>query len=61
MPEAALARELDIPYATLAVVANWAAGKGDSGDTIHLDVASDVFRTAMGRVLKVLECMSGQD
>lgn len=29
MPEAALARELEIPYACLAVVANWAAGKTD--------------------------------
>jgi len=27
MPEAALARELDIPYACCAVIANWAAGK----------------------------------
>ncbi len=27
MPEAALARELDLRYATCAVVANWAAGK----------------------------------
>jgi 5'-methylthioadenosine phosphorylase/5'-methylthioinosine phosphorylase len=27
MPEAALARELDIDYAAVAVVANWAAGK----------------------------------
>ena len=26
MPEAALARELELPYATCAVVANWAAG-----------------------------------
>lgn len=30
MPEAALARELDLPYAAVAVVANWAAGR-DSG------------------------------
>jgi 5'-methylthioinosine phosphorylase len=30
MPEAALARELEIEYACLAVVANWAAGIGDS-------------------------------
>lgn len=29
MPEAALARELDIDYAALGVVANWAAGKSD--------------------------------
>ncbi len=27
MPEAALARELNVEYATIAVVANWAAGK----------------------------------
>jgi len=27
MPEAALARELEIPYVCLAVIANWAAGK----------------------------------
>ena len=57
MPEAALARELDIPYATLAVVANWAAGKGDSSNHIHLDVASDVFREAMGKVRRILACM----
>lgn len=30
MPEAALARELGIDYACLALVANWAAGCGDS-------------------------------
>jgi len=29
MPEAALARELDLCYATCAVVANWAAGRGE--------------------------------
>lgn len=28
MPEAALARELDLAYASCAVVANWAAGRG---------------------------------
>ncbi|WP_455365716.1 S-methyl-5'-thioinosine phosphorylase [Kaarinaea lacus] len=28
MPEAALARELELDYATCAVVANWAAGRG---------------------------------
>lgn len=30
MPEAALARELDICYACCAVVANWAAGRGET-------------------------------
>ncbi len=29
MPEAALARELELNYAACAVVANWAAGRGD--------------------------------
>ena len=29
MPEAALARELDIEYVCIALVANWAAGCGD--------------------------------
>lgn len=36
MPEAALARELDLDYACLSPVANWAAGAGD-GATITLD------------------------
>ena len=29
MPEAALAREMNLCYASCSVVANWAAGKGD--------------------------------
>ena len=36
MPEATLARELDLEYACLALVANWAAGCGDEGE-ISLD------------------------
>lgn len=34
MPEAALARELDVPYACIAVVVNPAAGKGDNAITM---------------------------
>ncbi len=34
MPEAALARELQIPYGVLGVVANYAAGLGDSRESI---------------------------
>lgn len=34
MPEAALARELGINYASVAVVANWAAGKSDGEITM---------------------------
>ena len=36
MPEAALARELELDYTCLAPVANWAAGCGD-GEEISLD------------------------
>ena len=34
MPEAALARELELCYASLAVVANWAAGRGEGEITM---------------------------
>lgn len=37
MPEAALARELEIEYACLALVANWAAGCDPIAATISLD------------------------
>lgn len=35
MPEAALARELEMDYAAIAVVANWAAGKGEGEITME--------------------------
>ena len=35
MPEAALAREINLCYATCAVVANWAAGKGQNEITME--------------------------
>lgn len=35
MPEAALARELDLPYASLCVVANMAAGRGEGEITME--------------------------
>ncbi len=42
MPEAALAREVDLPYAGLAVVVNHAAGRGDSKISIS---TADLTRT----------------
>ena len=54
MPEAALARELDLPYAALAVVVNAAAGVGASGRAIDLPAAETVARAAMARVLRIL-------
>ena len=42
MPEAALARELNLAYACCAVVANWAAGK--SLNPIHQDIGAHLAR-----------------
>ncbi len=55
MPEAALARELGIPYAAINVVANFAAGRGDSRREICFDSIDTVLREAMGRVRSVLD------
>lgn len=54
MPEAALAREMGIAYACVAVVANYAAGKGDSAHSIDLAHANSIVDDSMGRVLQVL-------
>ena len=59
MPEACLARELAVPYAMLAVVANWAAGKNDSTVEIHFHEANAVMELALLKVHRILECMSG--
>ena len=54
MPEAALARELGLPYAVLAVVANHAAGMGDSAQAISLEAISETLVESMARVHRVL-------
>jgi 5'-methylthioadenosine phosphorylase len=55
MPEAALAREIDLDYAALAVVANYAAGRGDSRRAVSLERIDAVLEEAMGRVRRVIE------
>jgi 5'-methylthioadenosine phosphorylase len=55
MPEAALARELDLPYAAIAVVVNHAAGRGDSAVEISMDGIAQVLESAMDRVRALLE------
>jgi 5'-methylthioinosine phosphorylase len=55
MPEAALARELGLEYATIAVVANYAAGRGDSVHAISMDKIGIVLEEAMGKVRKIIE------
>ena len=55
MPEAALAREISLEYATIAVVANYAAGRGDSEHAVPLDKIQAVLDEAMGRVRRIIE------
>ena len=54
MPEASLAREISLEYAAIAVVANYAAGRGDSAHAIPLDKIGAVLEEAMGRVRKII-------
>jgi len=54
MPEAALAREIELAYAAIAVVANYAAGRGESLRTISLEQIAAVLEQAMGRVRKII-------
>lgn len=55
MPEAALARELDLEYAALAVVVNHAAGRAESAHGIRLQGIEDVLQEAMVRVRNIIE------
>ncbi len=53
MPEAALARELGLCYATCAVCANWAAGRGEG--EITMDEIEHNLKDGMDRVRTLLE------
>lgn len=55
MPEAALARELDLNYASIAVVANYAAGRGTNVSSIPLKEIYAVLEQAMVGVRNILE------
>ncbi|MGH8529062.1 MAG: S-methyl-5'-thioinosine phosphorylase [Nevskiales bacterium] len=57
MPEAALARELELDYACIAVCVNWAAGLGKGG--IH-DQIEQSLKAGMERVLALLESVLPQ-
>jgi 5'-methylthioinosine phosphorylase len=56
LPEAALARELGLGYAGLAVISNWAAGVGD-GLLSEDDIAA-TLREPMGRVRRLIAALS---
>ncbi len=53
MPEAALAREQELCYAACAVVANWAAGRGD-GESISMALIKQHLREGMQQVCRLL-------
>jgi len=53
MPEASLARELNMCYATIAVSANWAAGI--TPDVITMDKIAENLRSGMVGVVKIIE------
>ena len=55
MPEAALARELGLEYAAIAVCANFAAGRGESAHEVALERIEAVLAAAMGRVRRIIE------
>ncbi len=52
MPEAALARELDMEYACLSLIVNYAAGRGQKA--IHADIEESTV-TAREKAMRILE------
>ena len=59
MPEAALARELGLEYAAIAVSANFAAGRGESEHAVPMERIEEVLAEAMGRVRRIIEQLIG--
>lgn len=57
MPEAALARELELEYAAIGVVANYAAGRRDSAQGISLERIEAVLEQSMRRVRRIIETL----
>jgi 5'-deoxy-5'-methylthioadenosine phosphorylase len=57
MPEAALAREQGLCYASLSVVANWAAGRGEAGGEITMAEIEKNLNQGIDQVRTVLECL----
>ena len=66
MPEAALARELEMDYATLSLVVNWAAGKGvgssQAAEVISMDeirqrivIGNEIIEKLISKVVTLLD------
>ena len=54
LPEASLAREMGLSYATLALSMNHAAGRGSSAEGIKLEDADAVLKVGMEKVRTIL-------
>lgn len=59
MPEAALARELELQYAAITVVVNHAAGRSDSLRRVDAHRMEAVLVEAMARVRRIIETLAG--
>ncbi|HWG11064.1 MAG TPA: S-methyl-5'-thioinosine phosphorylase [Rhodanobacteraceae bacterium] len=59
MPEAALARELGVPYACLALVANWAAGCDPQASQISLEEIHSHLAAATAWVPRIVAALLG--
>ena len=59
MPEAVLARESELEYASLAVVVNHAAGRGDSLQAIRLEELGSVMQATITRAVRILSAFFG--
>jgi 5'-methylthioadenosine phosphorylase len=57
MPEAALAREIELPYAAICVVVNDAAGRGDSAQAISMDQLVATLDAGMSKVRALLDVL----
>jgi 5'-methylthioadenosine phosphorylase len=55
MPEAGLARELELCYAAIAVVANYAAGRQGSSEGIRMDEINATLQVALAKVRHAIE------
>lgn len=60
MPEAALAREIELGYAMLCVVVNAAAGRGGNADGVVISEINAVAESAMKRVRVILGAVAQQ-
>jgi len=55
MPEAGLARELGLPYVSICVVVNHAAGRGDSTESISLECMMQTLDAGIAKVRILLD------